>query len=139
MDAGFVVDNSVVMAWCFKDQANDYADSVLEKLTDEAACVPSIWPLEVVNVLVGAERKKYIREADSVRFITLLSELPISVENESPEKTMKELLGLARAHHLSSYDASYLELAMRKGLPLATLDDKLRKAAVHTNVLILAD
>jgi predicted nucleic acid-binding protein len=68
-----------------------------------------------------------------------VSELPISVENESPEKTMKELLGLARAHHLSSYDASYLELAMRKGLPLATLDDKLRKAAVHTNVLILAD
>ncbi|OGD11700.1 MAG: DNA-binding protein [Candidatus Aminicenantes bacterium RBG_13_62_12] len=137
MEAGFVVDNSVVMAWCFKDQANAYADSVLERLADTVAYVPSVWPLEVVNVLLAAERKRSMSQANSVRFISLVSELPIIVENDNFEKTMKELLGLARAHDLSSYDASYLELAMRKGLPLATLDDKLRKAAAHASVPIL--
>ncbi len=139
MENRFIIDNSVVMSWCFKDQANAYADSILERLIESMAYVPSVWPLEVVNVLLAAERKKYISQADSVRFISLLAELPIVVESDSPVKSMKELLGLARAHDLSSYDASYLDLAMKKGLPLATLDEKLRKAAVHTSVLILAD
>jgi predicted nucleic acid-binding protein len=137
MEDGFVVDNSVVMAWCFRDQANDYADSVLERLADAVAYVPSVWPLEVVNVFLAAERKRYISQANGVRFISLLSELPIIVENEDYERTMKELLGLARAHGLSSYDASYLDLAMRKGLPLATQDEKLRKAAASASVPIL--
>jgi predicted nucleic acid-binding protein len=139
MEKNFVIDNSVVMSWCFKDQANSYADSILEKLTEAIAYVPSVWSLEVVNVLLAAERKKCISEADSVRFISLLSQLPIVVEYESPEKAMKDLLGLARAHSLSSYDASYLDLAMRKGLPLATLDEKLRKAAEATKVALLTD
>ncbi len=137
MKEGFVIDNSVVMSWCFRDQANPYADSILERLTEAVAYVPSIWSLEVVNMLLAAERRKIMGEADSVRFIKLLSQLPIFVEYESHEKVMKELLGLARAHSLSSYDASYLDLAMRKGLPLATLDKNLRKAAQSTNVLIL--
>jgi predicted nucleic acid-binding protein len=139
MENAFVVDNSVVMSWCFEDQANPYSDSVLERLTEAVAYVPAVWSLEVVNVLLAAERKQYIREADSVRFISLLSQLPIYVEYESPEKAMKDLLGLARAHHLSSYDASYLDLAMRKGLPLATLDKNLRRAASSTHVTILTD
>jgi len=129
MPDSFVVDNSVVMSWCFQDQANDYADRVLGQLMDATAYVPSVWPLEVVNVLLAAERRSYISEADSVRFINLLSQLPILVQQEGPEKGMKDLLALARAHELSSYDASYLDLAMKKGLPLATLDKKLRRAA----------
>ena len=137
MENSFVVDNSVVMSWCFKDQANPYADSILERLTEAVAYVPSVWSLEVVNVLLAAERKKCISEAASVRFIILLSQLPIFVEFESSDKAMKDLLGLARAHYLSSYDASYLDLAMRKGLPLATLDGKLRKAAKSTKVGLL--
>jgi predicted nucleic acid-binding protein len=137
VENSFVIDNSVVMSWCFRDQANPYADSILERLSAAVAYVPSVWSLEVVNVLLSAERKKYISQADSVRFISLLSQLPIFVEYESPEKAMKDLLGLARAHNLSSYDSSYLDLAMRKGLPLATLDEKLRKAAANTNVSIL--
>jgi predicted nucleic acid-binding protein len=137
VENSFVIDNSVVMSWCFRDQANPYADSILERLSAAVAYVPSVWSLEVVNVLLSAERKKYIGQADSVRFISLLSQLPIFVEYESPEKAMKDLLGLARAHNLSSYDSSYLDLAMRKGLPLATLDEKLRKAAANTNVSIL--
>ncbi len=137
MTKSFVVDTSVVMSWCFKDQANPYADSVLKRLTDAVAYVPSIWPLEVVNVLLAAERKKYIGEADSVRFVSLLSQLPITIECESSGRAMKDLLGLARVHNLSSYDASYLDLAMRKGLPLATLDEKLRRAAGSTRAGLL--
>lgn len=139
MEKSFVIDNSVVMSWCFKDQANPYADSILAKLTEAVAYVPSVWSLEVVNVLLAAERKKCISEADSVHFISLLSQLPIVVEYESPEKAMKDLLGSARAQSLSSYDASYLDLAMRKGLPLATLDEKLRKAAKSTKVALLTN
>ena len=134
----FVVDNSVVMSWCFRDETNRYADSVLDKLTDASAVVPSIWPLEVVNVLLVAERQKRLSESDSARFLTLLSQLPIVVEYERPEMMMKELLALARVNDLSSYDASYLDLAMRKGIPIATLDNKLIKAARRIAVPILA-
>ncbi|MBW2035714.1 MAG: type II toxin-antitoxin system VapC family toxin [Deltaproteobacteria bacterium] len=133
----FVVDNSVVMSWCFKDETNKYADTVLDRLTESAAVVPSIWPLEVVNVLLVAERQKRLSESDSIRFITLLSQLPIVVEYERPEKMMRELLALARAYNLSSYDASYLDLAMRKGFPIATLDNKLIEAARRIDVQIL--
>ncbi|HEA68279.1 MAG TPA: PIN domain-containing protein [Desulfobacterales bacterium] len=133
----FVVDNSIIMSWCFKDETNDYAEIVLSRLTEATAVVPSIWPLEVVNVLLVAERQKRLSESDSVRFITLLSQLPIVVEYERPEM-MKELLSLARANGLSSYDASYLDLAMRNGFPIATLDNKLINAAKKSDVPILA-
>ena len=132
----FVVDNSVVMSWCFKDETANYADAVLGKLAGAAAVVPSIWPLEVVNVLLVAERQKRLSESDSIRFLTLLSQLPIFVEYERPEM-MKELLALARSNKLSSYDASYLDLAMRKGIPMATLDNKLIEAAKRIDVPIL--
>ena len=139
MRESFVVDNSVVMSWCFKDEEDRYADAVLDRLSEAAAFVPSIWPLEVVNVLLAAERERRLNEADSVRFVTLLSQLPIMVEYERPERIMQDLLALARTNTLSSYDASYLNLAMRKGVPLATLDTRLREAAKKTQVPILLD
>jgi predicted nucleic acid-binding protein len=132
----FVVDNSVVKSWCFKDETNNYADTVLDRLTELVAVVPLVWPLEVVNVLLVAERQKRLSESDSIRFLTLLSQLPIFVEYERPEM-MKELLALARSNNLSSYDASYLDLAMRKGIPIATLDNKLIEAAKRIDVPIL--
>ena len=101
-----------------------------------SAFVTSIWPLEVVNVLLVAERKKRLSKADSIRFITLLSQLPIIIEHERPEGIMSDLLALARATNLSSYDASYLDLSMRKGLPIATLDTRLIDAARMVNVPI---
>ena len=137
MGESFVVDNSVVMSWCFKDETNQYADAILDRLSDATAFVPSIWPLEVVNVLLVAERKKRLSEADSVRFITLLSQLPIIVEHERPERMMKDLLALARSNNLSSYDASYLDLSMRKGIPISTLDTRLITASKKTNIPIL--
>ena len=138
MGENFIVDNSVVMSWCFKDESNQYADAILDTLDKSTAVVPPIWPLEVVNVLLVAERRKRLSKADSVRFITLLTQLPITVEQEQPERMMKEILALAREHRLSSYDASYLDLAMRKGLPIATLDKGLRAAAKRTKVPIFA-
>ncbi|MCJ8502202.1 type II toxin-antitoxin system VapC family toxin [Desulfatitalea alkaliphila] len=137
MGDDFVVDNSVVMTWCFLDEDSQYTDIILNKLESGTAFVPSIWPLEVTNVLLVAERKRRISEADTTRFIALLGELPIIVDQESPERMMKDIFALARKHDLSSYDASYLDLAMRKGLPIATLDKNILAAAKRSKVSIL--
>ncbi|MBW1932907.1 MAG: type II toxin-antitoxin system VapC family toxin [Deltaproteobacteria bacterium] len=142
MKRDFVVDNSVVMAWCFQDEASQYADAILGSLEVSRAIVPSIWPLEVENVLLVAELRNRLSEADSARFIALLTELPITIEQESPERMMsermmREILALAREHQISSYDASYLDLAMRKGVPIATLDNGLIKASERSQVPIM--
>jgi predicted nucleic acid-binding protein len=129
MSARFVVDTSVVMAWCFQDAGNRYADAVLESLETSEACAPAIWPLEVGNVLLVAERKRRLSEASLVRFLALLRSLPITVEQEAPDRILTEIISLARTHHLSTYDASYLDLAMRLELPIATQDAQLVKAA----------
>jgi predicted nucleic acid-binding protein len=129
MSSRFVIDNSVVMSWCFEDEGNNYAEAVLESLETREALVPAIWPLEVGNVLLVAERKKRLNYSSSVRFLGLLGGLPISVEQEPPDRMLKEILSLAREHKLSTYDASYLDLAMRLDLPLSTLDTSLLKAA----------
>jgi predicted nucleic acid-binding protein len=138
MGADFVIDNSVVMTWCFKDETSQYADHILDRFEDSTGFVPAIWPLEICNVLLVAERKKRMGEAGSVRFMALLAELPIIVEQEPPERMIKENFALARKHKLSSYDASYLDLAMRKGLPIATLDKNLLAAAKRSKVPILS-
>lgn len=137
MDNRFVVDNSVVMAWCFDDEQSNYADNILGRFEKASAIVPAIWPLEVGNVLIVAERRQRLSEADSMRFLTLLNELPIHVVQESPERMLKETVGLARELSLSTYDASYLDLAMREGLPLATQDAALLRAARKCKVHIL--
>ena len=132
--ADFVVDNSVVMSWCFADEGGDYGDRILSKLETAEALAPSVWPLEVGNVLMVAERRKRLTEADTVRFLALLSGLPIMVEQETPDRMMREIVALAREHALSTYDASYLDLAMRSGLSIATLDTGLIKAAQKSRV-----
>lgn len=129
MPTGFVADNSVVMSWCFEDEGNSYAEAVLESLEFAEVFVPAIWPLEVGNVLLVAERKKRLSQAAVVRFLALLGNLPITVEQETPERMLKEIISLAREHALSTYYAFYLDLAMRLGLPLATLDASLATAA----------
>ena len=130
----FVVDNSVVMTWCFEDEVNNYADEILDSMEKMSAIVPAIWPLELGNVLLVAERRKRLTAGDSSRFLALLSELPIVVEQETPERMLKEIFSLARGAKLSSYDASYLDLAVRLGLPIATLDKNLIRAAKKIRV-----
>ena len=136
MSGPFVVDNSVVMAWCFEDEAAKYADAALERLTVAEALVPAIWPLEVGNVLLVAERKRRLTRAESVRFVALLQQLPIVVEPHDSRRAMTEVLNLARDVGLSTYGASYLHLALRHGIPIATLDRDLRKAARRVHVVI---
>ena len=110
---------------------------VLDRLRTEEAIVPSLWHLEVTNVLTLAERKGRIAVARISEFIALLETLPITVDEETPFRAFTEILGLARAERLTSYDAAYLELAMRLGIPLATKDNALRQAAAKLGVEVL--
>lgn len=132
--SGFVIDNSVVMSWAFEDEASDYADAVLDSLAEAGAMVPSLWPLEVANVLVVAERRGCLTEGDNLRFLTLLRALPIQIA--VAEIDVSELLSLARDFGLSAYDAAYLRLAIGSGLPIASLDGRLRDAAERAGVTV---
>ncbi len=134
--AFFVLDTSVTMAWCFDDESNPYADAVLESLAENTALAPEIWLLEVSNVIVTAERRKRMTKADTVRFQELLRELSIQVENSTQQRIFGENLDLAREQNLSTYDAAYLDLAMRAGCSIATLDNALKQAAMRCGVAI---
>ena len=125
----FVLDNSVVMAWYFEDEANDFTAAILQSLASSEALVPTIWPLEVANVLLVGERRGRSTEARTSRFIALLDALPIRVDAATSQRALSEILTLAREQRLSAYDAAYLELAMREGVSLATQDQALRRAA----------
>jgi predicted nucleic acid-binding protein len=130
----FVLDCSVTMAWCFDDEGTPYTEGIRDRLLDSRAVVPALWPLEVTNVLLVGERRKRLCRADTARFITLLQALPIVLVQRSWPEAVHRTVDLAREHGLSSYDAAYLELAVTEGLPLATVDDRLRKAAVRAGV-----
>ncbi len=125
----FVLDCSLTVAWFFEDETDDYAQAVEDSLTSAAAIVPTLWPLEVANALLMGERRKRATEAKVTTFLGLLKSLPIAVDDETAGRAWQESIQLARTHHLSVYDAAYLELALRRGLPLATLDDRLQAAA----------
>ncbi len=126
---GMVIDSSIAIAWCFPDEQDEYSQSVLDALSSERATVPDLWHLEVANTLVVGERRKRSTQADTVTWLGFLAQLPITVDDETKAHAFRETLNLAREHNLSAYDAAYLELAMRRGLPLATLDEKLKTAA----------
>lgn len=125
----FVVDSSVTMAWCFEDEATDYTDDVLRRLRVSSAIVPAIWPLEVANVLLVGERRRRITPSDTSRLTDFLRNLPIVVEDVVTIGATGSLFAAARAHGLSIYDTCYLDLAVREGLELATLDTKMLRAA----------
>lgn len=132
-----VLDNSVVMRWLFGDgdpEARNYATHILDVLAQNGAraVVPSLWPLEAGNVIVRAEAKGLLREARSAEFLGLVREMAIDVDASTAANALTDVLQLARRLRLSTYDAAYLELALREGLPLATLDGDLRRAVSET-------
>jgi predicted nucleic acid-binding protein len=135
---GFVLDCSVTMAWCFDDEATPYTDCVRDCLADMRALVPSIWSLEAANATISGERRKRLDEARSRRFFVLLEALPIILDQETGTRAFGHTVALARTYQLSSYDAAYLELAIRRGLPLACLDGKLRTAAIAAGVVLFS-
>jgi predicted nucleic acid-binding protein len=132
-----VIDASLTLGWCFEDEANPFSDSVLAHLETDTAVVPAVWPLEVANALVVGERRGRLTEAQTSRFLDLLAQLPIDVEPALPAAIFGAVISAARGHRLTSYDASYLELAERRGVPLATQDDRLREAAVTAGVSLV--
>jgi len=133
-----VIDCSLTMAWYFKDEATPYTTAVRAALATERAIVPSLWSLEVANVLLMGERRKRSTQAKAAKWLQFLSLLPIAIDPETSFRAFDPILGLARANALTAYDAAYLDLALRKGLPLATLDNDLKKAAGAVGVALYA-
>jgi predicted nucleic acid-binding protein len=137
MSPTFVADCSIAMAWLFHDEATPKTVALLNRLATETALVPGWWSVEVTNVLAMAERKGRITAAQSDAFIADLSKLGIERDNEAPDRAFTHLLALCRTHRLTSYDAIYLDLSIRRGLPLATLNGDLRKIAKKLGVGLL--
>lgn len=135
----FVLDASITFCWCFDNEGTEATDQLLEQLRADEAAVPSIWYLEVSNTVALAERRGRITPADSAKFIDLLNSLSIAPDAETERRAFGQILDLARSEKLTGYDASYLELAMRLGVPLATKDDALIGAAAHVGVPVLTD
>jgi len=125
----FVLDCSMTMAWVFSDEANEFTEALRESLLKENAVAPVLWPIEVGNVLLVAMRRGRIAREDWVRIRDDLGALPIDIDPDSYERVLDTVLPIADEFGLSVYDAMYLELALRRGLPLATLDRKLIEAA----------
>ena len=138
MTGQLVLDCSVAMAWCFPDEVTPRSDELLAGLSRGTRCVvPSHWPLEVASVLHQAERRGRISQDRASQFVTLLDTLPIRVDPETAARALAGIRALARETGLTPYDAAYLELAVRTGSPLATLDDDLRAAAAARGVTVL--
>ena len=138
--SGFVIDASVALAWCFDDEATEATRTLLDRFEDERderAEVPSLWHLELANALAMGERKGRITPARASEFIALIDGLPIVIDERTPNFALSSVLELSRRQQLSAYDASYLELAMRRGVPLATKDNDLARAANHMGVTLL--
>ena|ERR1051326_4585142 len=129
------MDGSITMAWCFEDEKTSYTESILDSVAAGAmAEVPALWPYEVLNVLVTAQRRQRMTQAQALRFWRELQSLSIRIDENSILHRSSDLMSLAGQYQLTAYDAAYLELALREGLPLATLDENLKKAAKTAGV-----
>ena len=133
--ASFVVDASLALAWCFDDEATAATDALLVRAAAEGMVVPPLWFLEVANALLTAERRGRLTPEQTLEVLTRLAALP--AERDGADVSPTAVLALARAQRLTAYDAAYLELAIRRGLPLATLDGELRRAGGAVGVPLL--
>ena len=135
----FVLDASVALLWLAPNtnpNGVDYAAETLKALKVMPAVVTSLFTLELANVVAKLESKGVLSEADSQRYITLLGRLNLTTDQATASQALGDTLNLARRYQLSAYDAAYLEVALRTGLSLATLDAALAKAATTAGVSI---
>jgi predicted nucleic acid-binding protein len=137
MNSTMIIDCSMTMAWCFADERTPVSDRIQDRLITEAALVPAHWFLEVTNVLAMAEKRQRITAADSALFVDLLTEFEIEIDEEFSGRAFDYLLPLCRSQRLTSYDAAYLDLALRRQLPLASLDTELCRAAKSLGLQIV--
>lgn len=121
----FVLDASVTASWCFPDEQSAVADAAMDRLLDDEAIAPALWAIELRNILVVNERRKRIEPDDAKAFLRDLARLPIRIRRDTDERA---LLDLARKHRLTAYDATYLDLAVRAEVDVATLDRSLANA-----------
>lgn len=131
-----ILDCSAALCWILPDEGDVATDTLLDRVAEAGALVPALWPFEVANVLLMAERRTRITPAERRQALTLLGDLPVRIDPPSRERVWTETLVLAQAHRLTAYDASYLELAIRHELPLATRDAALRVAAESCGVAL---
>ena len=131
----FVLDNSVVTGWYLPDQATAYTESIATLLESDKALVPALWQLELANVLKTACTRGKLSLHAARKILDALGTLPIEIDASAPGQ--RQLFELTMRHKLSSYDATYLELAMRHGLPIATQDLQLKDAAIAAGVDVL--
>lgn len=134
----FVVDNSVALAWCFEDEQTAAILALLDRVAEAGAIAPQLWPIEALNGLLTAERRGRIDGETRRRLAGLLQELPIEIDDETASRSWTTTARLAEQHGLTAYDAAYLELAVRRGAPLATSDTALIAAAKAAGVPLLA-
>ena len=125
----FVLDCSIAVAWLFDDETSPETDALLDRLKADGALVPGLWRLELGNALAQAERRNRIAAAQIAAYLDLLDRLPIVTDAETESRALREILTLARTENLTTYDAAYLELAMRRNVELATRDRALIRAA----------
>ncbi len=130
----FVLDGSVAIAWLFQDEKDAYADALIAKLPHVVMLVPRLWHLEVANVLLMGERRRRNNQSDTTNWLRFLSGLPVRVDALTEASAWSTTIDLARQHGLSAYDAAYLELALREGVALASLDSQLKAAAKSLGV-----
>lgn len=135
----FVLDCSMTMAWAFRDETTPGTLNVLELAAREACSAPGVWPLEVCNAVITAQRRGRFTSDDVPLFLDLLGGLRVSVDDLTLQHAVGKVLPLAVHHAISSYDAAYLELALRKRAPLATLDAGLARAARDAGVELIGE
>jgi predicted nucleic acid-binding protein len=131
---GVVLDASVTLTWLFEDEGCEYGDGLAQELPSLHAVVPDLWHLEIANAICVGERKKRVTQRQSQAFLADLRALPITSEHRRGTDIWEHTLPLARLYQLTSYDAAYLELALRRSLPVATLDGPLKRAAEAAGV-----
>ncbi|TAK24289.1 MAG: PIN domain-containing protein [Chloroflexota bacterium] len=132
-----VLDSSVALAWAFPDERQSSADGVFDQVERDGAIVPPLWPYEIANVLLHGRRRGRLSEVQLEQFLALIDGLSIDVVMTARADATRSSVTLGHAHGLSAYDAAYLALALRRSLPLATLDEQLRGVAAELGVALL--
>jgi predicted nucleic acid-binding protein len=133
----FVLDASATLAALLPDEASAISDAIVDRLLSSRAVVPTVWPSEIANALLVAERRRRITEALVGELIAQVRLLPIDVDDASTDAVFTSEIALARRYELSVYDASYLEVALRRGIPLATVDRRLEAAARAAGIALV--
>jgi predicted nucleic acid-binding protein len=127
----------MALSWCLPGEASERTETVLDRVASSGAFASSIWPAEAANVILSCERSGRLTEAQATAAMGLLVGLSIDIDSALTPDVFWMVAPLARRHGLTIYDASYLELSIRRGLPLATNDGALRKAAIDAGVEVL--